>query len=214
MDKKEITKALEAVKKSASKRNFDQSIDLVINLKDLDFKKPDHQVDIFVTLHHTRGKPIRVGALVGPELADQGKAECNSCVVSGDFKSYSPKMVKQLAKENDIFIAQGNVMKEVAATFGRVLGPRNKMPNPKAGAVVPPGANLKVLVERLQKVVRVTAKKSPVVHVMVGKQGQNEAEVIDNILTVYNQVMHALPQEKNNIKDAYLKLTMSKPVKI
>jgi large subunit ribosomal protein L1 len=214
MDKKQITVALEKVKKDAPKRNFDQSIDLIINLKDLDFKKPDHQVDIFVTLHHTRGKPVRVGAFVGPELADQAKEECNSFVKSSDFKAYDPKKVKVLAKNNDIFIAQANVMKEVAGSFGRVLGPRNKMPNPKAGAVVPPGANLKQLVERLQKVVRVSAKKSPVVHVMVGKQKQSTEEVVDNILTIYNQVAHALPQEQNNIKESFLKLTMSKPVKI
>lgn len=214
MDKKQITAALEKLKKDAPKRNFDQSIDLIINLKDLDFKKPDHQVDIFVTLHHTRGKPIRVGALVGPELADQAEQECNVTVKAADFKSYDPKKVKALAKQNDMFIAQANVMKDVAGAFGRVLGPRNKMPNPKAGAVVPPGANLKALVERLQKVVRVSAKKSPVIHVMVGKEKQNDAEVVDNILTIYNQVVHALPQEKNNVKEIFLKMTMSKPVKL
>lgn len=214
MDKKQITAALEKLKKEAPKRKFSQSIDLIINLKDLDFKKPDHQVDVFVNLHYNRGKKVNVGAFVGPELIDQAKKECDVAIISDDFKSYDAKKVKTLAKQNDIFIAQGNVMKDVAANFGRVLGPRNKMPNPKAGAVVPPGANLKTLVERLQKVVRVSAKKSPVVQVMVGKESQPESEIIDNIITIYNQVKHALPQEENNIKDVRLKLTMSKTVKV
>ena len=42
----------------------------------------------------------------------------------------------------------------------------------------------------------------------------DEAKIIDNIMTIYNQLIHNLPQEKNNIKSIFIKFTMSKPVKI
>lgn len=214
MEKVQIKKAVEELLKNAPKRKFSQSIDLIINLKDINLKKPEEQLDLFVTLPHKRGKEIKVAAFVGPELVDEATKECNTVIKAADFKSYDPKKAKKLASENDMFIAQANVMKDVAVQFGRVFGPRNKMPNPKAGAVVAPSASLKPLVERLQKVVRVTAKKSPVVHVMIAKENQPMEEIVNNIHTTYNYVMHALPKEKNNIKNVYLKLTMSKPVKV
>jgi large subunit ribosomal protein L1 len=88
------------------------------------------------------------------------------------------------------------------------------MPNPKAGLVVPPKANLEPLVERLRRTVRARAKTHLSVQTLVGKENQNEDELVENILTVYNAVAHKLPREENNIKNAQLKLTMSKPVMI
>ncbi len=105
-------------------------------------------------------------------------------------------------------------MTAVAATFGRTLGPRGKMPNPKVGGIVAAKPQIKPLYEKLQKTVHVVAKKEPVVHVAVGKEDTDPEQIIDNIQMIYNQLVHHLPKEKNNIKGIYLKFTMSKPVKI
>lgn len=211
MQQEQALKTLRTIKENGPKRNFSQSVDLVMNLKDIDLKKTDQQLDLYVTLHYPYGKDIRVCALVGPELEDEAKEHCHHTIRQTNFSQLTPKDIKTLAKEYDYFIAQANVMPQVAATFGRVLGPRGKMPNPKAGCVVPPKTNLKPLVDRLKQTVRVIAKKDPVLHLKVGSQDQSEEEVADNIAFLYRQIVVNLPLEENNVKNALLKLTMGKP---
>ena len=48
MDKSQLQKAIEEVRKNSTKRNFKQSFDLIINLKNLDLKKPEHQIELFI----------------------------------------------------------------------------------------------------------------------------------------------------------------------
>jgi len=211
METNHALKKLKTVKENGPKRNFSQSVDLVINLKDIDLKKTEQQLDFYVTLHHSYGKDIKVCALSGPELFDEAKEHCHHVIRVEEFAKLTPKDIKALAKEYDYFVAQANVMPQVAATFGRVLGPRGKMPNPKAGCVVPPKTSLKPLVDRLKLTVRVLAKKDPVLHLKVGTEVQDEAQVADNIAFLYKQVVVHLPLEENNVKNALLKLTMGKP---
>ena len=105
-------------------------------------------------------------------------------------------------------------MPKVAQAFGKVIGIKGKMPNPKLGCVVPPNANLEPLVKRLNLSVRMQAKKATNLQCMVGKEDQPDAEIIDNILTVYNATLKQLPNEIQNVKNVVLKTTMGKPVKL
>lgn len=215
MDKKIIKAAIDEVRKNSPKRNFKQSFDLIITLQDLNLKNPEDQVEFFATLAHSPGKKFKVCAITGPELHEQAKQVCDFVIDQVDFPQYADKKnLKQVARTYDYFIAQANIMPRVAGTFGRALGPRGKMPNPKAGCVVPGNANLKPLYDRLQNTVKVSARKVPVVQLIVGKEDQPEDEVIDNINTVYEQLIHHLPKEKNNVRNMYVKLTMGKPHKI
>jgi large subunit ribosomal protein L1 len=216
MEKQHAIDVLKQAKEAGQGRKFTQSVDMIINLKDLDFKKPENQVDFYITLHHTNGRKVRVCALCGPELRDEAKAHCDTMINVEDFAEYQKdkKKLKKLADDHEYFIAQANIMAQVATAFGRVLGPRGKMPNPKAGCVVPPKAALKPIVERLQKTVRVTAKKDPVIHLLVGKEDMQDEVLGDNISFIFTQVRTHLPQEANNIKNAVLKLSMGKPVKL
>ena len=215
MDKTKIKTALEEVKKNSKKRKFNQSYDLVIALQNLDLKKTDQQVDFYTLLHFTRGKKIKICAFVGPELKDEATKVCDTTLVVGDFPKYADKkLAKKLAEEHDYFIAQANIMGKVAGTFGKVLGPRGKMPNPKAGCVVPPKAQLKPLYDKLQKTIRISAKTALMMQCAIGAEDMNDEEVIDNILTAYNQLIHHLPNHENNVKAVFLKLTMGKPVKV
>lgn len=212
MDKKLILEVLKKAKESSNKRKFKQSVDFIVGFKGLDLKKQDNQMDFFVTLHHPTGKKKKVCALVGPELLEQGKEVCDLAINVDDFGKYDKKQIKKLSKGYDFFIAQANIMPKVAASFGRILGPIGKMPNPKAGCVVPPGANLKPLYEKLQKTIRVSVKKDPLFQCLVGMEDGNEEEVADNILDVYNSIVSNLPSQ-HNIKRMYLKLTMGPSVR-
>ena len=214
MEKQEVLNSLQKLRQESNKRNFKQSVDLIINLKNLNLKKPEEQLDLFVETPNERGKKVKVCALVGPESQEEA-SDADGVILSDDFEKYKDKKAaKKVAKSYDFFVAQANMMGKVASTFGKILGPRNKMPNPKAGCVVPPKTNLKPLIERLHKTVRITVKKSPIVAVRLGDEGMSDEEIADNIMTIYENVERNLPLEKNNIKSVLLKLTMSKPVKI
>jgi len=214
MDDKKLKEAL--TKARESKRNFKQTFDLIINLKNLDIKKTYQQVEFFMQLHFPKGKKTKVCALVGPELGKNAKDICDSAILQSEFEKYQKdkKLIKKLAKEHDFFIAQANIMPQIATIFGKVLGPKGKMPNPKAGCIVPPIVNLEPLYKKLQKTIKISAKTSPVIHTTAGNEEMKDEEIIDNIKTIYDQIIHHLPGEKNNVANAYIKLTMGKPIKI
>ena len=215
MEKEQLHSALAKAKDISYKRNFKQSFDLIINLTGLDPKKPEHNVDLFITLPHSRGKKIKVCALVGAELNEQAKGIFDNAILSDAFDRLKDKKeIKKLASEYDFFVAQANIMPKVATAFGRVFGPRGKMPNPKSGGVVPPNANLKPVYEKFQRTIRVTTKSAPLIQCAIGLEDMGINELTDNAFTVYNAVLQALPNEKHNIKNICIKLTMGKPVKI
>ncbi len=216
MKKDELLKALKTVKGNSPKRKFKQTYDLIINLKNLDIKKTNNQIDTFVQLHHDRGKKVKICALVGPELKTSAKEPCDMVVALDEFDKYTKdkKLTKKLAQDYDFFIAQANIMPKIAAAFGKVLGPKGKMPNPKAGCIVPPNANLVPLVEKLQHTVRVSVKIAPLFQCRIGNEETDDEKLIDNAMIIYNALAHALPNEQNNIKSVYLKLTMGPSIKI
>jgi large subunit ribosomal protein L1 len=216
METTAISKALAQLREKAVKRNFVQTIDLIINLKNLDLKQADQQVDQYILLPKTRGRQIRIGAFIGAEMAAAAKGMVDVIVMHDDFPSYAgdKKKIKKLAQDCDFFISQANIMPDVAKVFGRVLGPRGKMPNPKAGCVVAPNANLKPLADRLRTTVRCAAKTQLSIKLPIGKEDQKDEDIIENVHTIIEHLLHALPQEKNNVGSIILKLTMGAPVKI
>ncbi len=213
MNDKELTQAIETLKKD-SQRKFKQSFDLIVSLKDLNLKNPEEQVEFFTQVHSTLGRKRKICALVGGEMEDDAKKVFDTVISVLQFDKLQKKELKKIASEHEYFVGQANIMPKIAATWGRVLGPKGKMPNPKAGCIVPPKAPLAPLYEKLQKTVKVSAKKSPNIQVLIGTEEMPVEDVADNIKTVFSQIIHHLPKEQNNVKHGFLKLTMSKPVRI
>jgi len=214
MDKKSILSAISKAREVSKKRNFSQSFDLIINLKNLNLKNPAHKVDLFIPLSHPKGKPSKIAALVDEELKTQSKSLFNTTILKADFSKLDKKKLKKLAAEHDFFVAQATIMPQVATIFGKVLGPKGKMPNPKAGCVVPPNANLQVLKERLSKLVYLTTKNELIVRTSIGNESMKDEDIEENIVNLYNALLHSLPQEKNNIKSVLVKLSMGPAVQI
>ena len=213
MDKKQVLEVINKVKGS-SKKEFIQKIDLIVNLKSINLKKPEENIDVFVPLKHTPGKTIKVCALVGREMQDQA-AVFDKVITRDEFPDYQDKkIIKNLAKEYDLFVAQANLMTDVAKSFGKTLGPRNKMPNPKSGGVIAPGMNLTELKSKLTRTVRLKTKNEPIIKTYIGNQNMPDEQILDNFFDVYNALIRNLPQEEGNIKNVILKLTMGPVFKI
>lgn len=213
MDKEQIQKALQELGKQSQKK-FVQSYDLIINLKDFDAKTTS--LDFFANLPYAKGKKVKVAAFVDQQLVEQAAKYCDFVVRDTEFDKYKEdkKATKKLAQNYDYFIAQATIMPKIAAVFGKALGGRGKMPNPKLGCVVPPNANLEPLVKKLATTVRLSTKKGTNLQCIVGKQDQPEAQIIENILTIYQTAIKQLPNETHNIKAILIKTTMGKPVKV
>lgn len=213
MDKNLILDTIKKVKES-SKKNFVQKIDLVINLKGINLKKPEENIDLFVNLPNPPGKKIKICALVGKEMIDQASV-FDKVIKKDDFQDYSDKkIIKNLAKEYDLFVAQANLMADIAKVFGKTLGPRNRMPNPKSGGVFTIGMNLSEIKNKLDKTVRLKTRNEPIVKTYVGNQEMKDEDILDNVMAIYNSLTRALPQEEGNVKDVILKLTMGPPIKV
>lgn len=215
MDRKKLLDALKSLREKSGKRNFTQKIDVILNLRNIDIKKSEENVDLFVNLPYAPGKKLKICALVGKELETQAKI-FDKIIKKDEFSRYqdNKKELKNLAREFDYFVAQANLMTDVAKIFGKTFGPKNKMPNPKSGAVVTPTSNLEELKLKLEKTVRLKTKNEPILKTYVGNESMNDNELVDNILAVYENVARVLPQGEANIKNIVLKLTMSNPVKV
>lgn len=212
MERKSIEEATKKVRESSKKRNFNQSFDLAISLKDFDLKKEEGKIKEEVVLPHGKGKEVKVGVIAEGELAENAKKNDINIIIGKDQLGKLAKNraeLKKLVNSVDFFIAQPDLMIEVGKTLGPILGPRDKMPKP-----VPPNVDLKEVLARLSKVINLRVKDQPVIHCAVGTEDMEDSQVADNIEAVLTALERKLPKGKSQIKAVHLKLTMGPSVNI
>jgi len=202
---KQLEKALVELKKE-KQRKFDQTVDLIINLQKFDIRKSS--ISLFITLPH-KVKDKKIAAFL------ETKNNNVDTILFSEFKKYSEKKaLKNLVKKYDFFIAQASLMPKVATAFGRVLGPAGKMPSPHLGILTNVNDqeinNLKLKINNILKI-RV---KEASIKIPVGKQSMAEKDILENIASIYEEVIKNLPRQKDNVKNIELKFTMTKPIKI
>nr|MBA4405465.1 hypothetical protein [Nanoarchaeum sp.] len=216
MDKHVVLESIKKLREISPKRKFNQTLDISVNVAKLDIKNPEQKIDVFVQLPHKLSKEPKVCALVDRELSTKAKT-FDKCIVREEFVNYSKdkKELKKLSREYDYFVAQANLMAEVGSVFGRVLAPLGKMPNPKAGCIVPPTADLEPLAKRLKTTVRLITKEQLVIKAIAGTENMSDDDLAENILAVHGALLHKFPQgEKVNMKSFLIKFTMSPSVQI
>lgn len=201
----EVKQALAELRKS-EKRKFEQTIDLIINLKGIDMKRDN--VSTVVSFPHTIKQKKICGFFTK-------KNEIVDVIPQNEFQLYKDKKaLKKLVKKYDFFVAVAPLMPAVATTFGKVLGPAGKMPTPQLGIVMQENDKaIKEMVERISKSVRIRMKEASI-KISVGREGMKDEEIIANIMSAYNVIVAVLPTKKENVKSVLLKFTMSKPIKL
>ena len=204
--KEKFSNAIDELKKQ-DKKNFSQSVDFIINLKDFDTKK--NSVNLFIQLPFSTGEKKICAFLSKPN-----KIFAHTITRAEFDKWKDKKQLKRLARSYDFFVSLASLMPQVATSFGRVLGPAGKMPSPQLGILPSEDENaMKELSDKIKTILRIKSKE-PSIKVMIGKEDMETEELAENANVIYNAVVNALPKKKENIKSVMLKLTMNKPVRI
>lgn len=205
-----INKAVGEVKKTKD-RKFTQSIDLVINLKHLDMNKPENRIDQEVLLPSGRGKDVKIALFADGELAHQAKKIVDTVIKKDAISDIAKdkKKGKKLASDHDFFLSQTDMMALIGKSLGPILGPRGKMPRP-----IPPGIDIKPLVERLRKTVRMRTKDRLTFHLLVGTEEMSETDLEKNVSTVLGALEGKLGRDSHNIRSIFIKKTMGPSVKV
>jgi len=207
-----IKSALKEAREKSKKRNFNQSVELIINLRDVDVKKPENRIQESIELPHALDKKVGVCVFADGDMALRARrAGADLVLESADIEGLmnDRKRQREIAKSMNSFIAAAPLMPLIGRVFGPILGPRGKMPTP-----VPPTANIEELIERHRRIVRLRARDQPVIHCRVGTESMSDDEIAENIQTVIRRVARRLRRGIKNIESIYVKLTMGPPVKV
>ena len=211
IDEEAILEALREMRARTRKRNFKQSVELLVSLRDVDLRKPENRIRELVELPHGLGKEARVCVIASGDAALRAKRAGLEVLDKEQLEAMAgdKKAAKKLAKQYDYFVAEAPLMPLIGRILGPVLGPRGKMPTP-----VPPTADFAKVVERLKKTVRVVAWKAPHVYCRVGTEDMDDKALAENVNAVIKVLEDKLPRGLSNIKSVYVKMTMGPAVEV
>lgn len=212
MEVSEIKNKIKVLKENSKKRNFTQTFDLIMNLKNMDLKKPEHKIDVGVSIKsELKPKKLKVCAIIEHDVVGADKV-FDKVIYQDELLKLKGDMdlTRKITQNFDKFVVQASIMPKFAQILGRYLGPLNKMPSPKLGMVITPKSDLTTLAKKIQTTVHIQTKKNLVLQVSVGSEKESDDIIVENIKLVYDALMHAVPNQENNIKNVQLKLTMSK----
>lgn len=187
-----VEEAVALIKGSANAK-FDETIEIAMNLG-IDPRHADQMVRGVVGLPNGTGKDVRVAVFARGPKADEATAAGADVVGAEDLM----EIVQGGKIDFDRCIATPDMM-PVVGRLGKVLGPRNLMPNPKVGTVTMDVAAAVKAAKGGE--VQFKAEKGGVVHAGVGKASFDEAKLVENIRAFVGAVAKAKPA---GAKGAYM----------
>lgn len=188
-----VEEAVKLIKSTASAK-FDETVEIAMNLG-VDPRHADQMVRGVVTLPNGTGKTVRVAVFARGAKADEAKAAGADIVGAEDLM----ETIQSGRIEFDRCIATPDMM-PLVGRLGKILGPRNLMPNPKVGTVT---MDVKAAVEAAKGgEVQFKVEKAGVIHAGVGKVSFDEAKLAQNIRAFVDAVNRAKPA---GAKGTYLK---------
>jgi len=212
LDKKTIGDAVKQAKEKSGGKKFNQTVDLILNIQEIDMKAPEGKIQEVVELPHATAKPNKIVVVASGELAMKARrANADKVIERGDLDALAGKKkdLRKLASDYDVFISEAPMMAMVGKTLGPVLGPRGKMPIP-----VPPTADIVPLLEKHRKTVVVRMRSQPIIQVSVGSESMSDDDLYDNVNAVLRVLDGKLKRGLKNVKNVYIKTAMGEPVKV
>ncbi len=213
LDTKTITEAIKQAKAKSGEKKFNQTIDLILDIVEIDMKAPEGKIQEIVELPHITSKPnkICVVASSGDFVMKAKGSQADKVIERADLDALNGKKkeLRKLASDYDVFICEVPLMPLVGRILGPVLGPRGKMPIP-----VPVNADLAALITKHRKTVIVRMRAQPIIQVSVGDEKMKDEELVDNTMMVLRMLDGKLKRGLKNVKYAFIKTSMGEPVKI
>jgi large subunit ribosomal protein L1 len=209
-DKNETYAPLAAIKiaKAASKKKFDETVDVVMRLG-VDPRKADQMVRGTVSLPHGTGKTVRVLVFANAEKAEAAR-EAGADFVGGE------ELIDKVAGgwlDFDAVVATPDLMGKVGKV-ARVLGPRGLMPNPKTGTVTPDVA--KAVTDIKGGKIEFRVDRHANLHFIIGKASFSETALAENYAAALEEVLRLKPSASKGryVKKVTVSTTMGPGVQV
>jgi len=209
-DRSSVEVVTEALTK-APERKFSESVELSVNLKDLDLTVPKNRLEDEVPLPKGRGRTVKVAVFGSPELCQKMRGVADVVVPASELDEFAKdkKNVKKVVGSVDFFLAEAPLMPTIGKRLGVILGPRGKMPRP-----VPPGSDPTNLVNALKRSIRIRSKGNRTFHAPVGTRAMKPEEIAQNVDAVLARIVGKLERGRTNIESVYVKTTMGPAVRL
>ena len=212
LDAKALLESVKEAKSKAEKRKFAQSIELIINLREIDMKKPESKIQESIELPHPVGKHNKVCVIATGELALKArKAGADLVIERGELEALGgdKKKAKALVNEYEYFISEAPLMPIVGRVLGAVLGPKGRMPTP-----VPPNVDIAAAIEKQRKVVQIRLRSQPVIQCRIGTEDMTDEQIAQNIEVVIRRLEGKLKRGLRNIRSIVIKTAMGPPSRL
>jgi len=211
MVRQSILDAVKKVCEAPEKPEFNETVELAINLKDIDLSVQSNRIDTEIILPKGRGKPVKVGIFASKEMVEKVSGVADVIITQEKLSELitNKKMMKKLASEVSFFLADVNMMPTIGRSLGGILGPRGKMPKP-----IPPTVDPVPIIKNLKQSVRARTRDKMTFHIPVGTRSMPVEDIAENVEEVINRLAGRLPRSEGNIKSIYIKTTMGRSVPI
>ena len=195
----------------APPRNFRETVDLAVNLRDLDLNDPSKRVDESVVLPAGTGQETQIVVFASGETALRAEEVADQVLDGDDLEDLGDDTdaAKDLADETDFFVAEASLMQDIGRFLGTVLGPRGKMPTP-----LQPDDDVVETVNRMKNTVQLRSRDRRTFHTRVGAQDMDPDEIADNVDVIVRRLEANLEKGPLNIDSMYVKTTMGPSVEV
>lgn len=207
----QLKELVKMAREGAGKRNFNQSAELTLVLKDIDVKK-GFNLNETVVLPHKPSKLPTICVVGSGDMATRAKNAGVEYVMDPQELGRlgtNKRDARKVVRAHDFFLSDTNQMAAVGKSLGQFLGPKGKMPTP-----LPYGAPIESIAGRFRGSVRVKAKSQLNVSVKIGDEKLSDDQLAENASAVVAAVEKKLPQGDKNIRNAHVKFTMGKKAKL
>jgi large subunit ribosomal protein L1 len=206
-----IVEAVSRALDEAPARNFRETVDLAVNLRDLDLNDPANRVDESVVLPAGTGQDTRIVVFASGETALRAEDVADEVLSGDDLEELGDDSdaAKDLANETDFFVAEASMMQDIGRYLGTVLGPRGKMPTP-----LQPDDDVVEVVNRMKNTVQLRSRDRRTFHTRVGAEDMTADEIAENIDVIIRRLEANLEKGPLNIDGIYVKTTMGPSVEV